>query len=488
MSYLDLRETHTGVVVLAGDRAYKAKKPVLTDFIDFRTASQRERACVREVELNSRLSPASYLGVAHLSDPVAGPPEPIVVMRRYRERDRLASLVSRPGSDEVAKCALDSVAAVLVGFHTGAGRSRVISAQGKPLQIEKRWRANIIELWRYAAMDIVGVTDEMIARIDHLVSEFISGRSRLFARRIDQGRIVDGHGDLLADDIFIVDGTPALLDCLEFDDELRYLDCIDDAAFLAMDLEFLGRNDLGEFFVERYTARSGDLAPQSLWDFYIAYRAVVRAKVDCMRFLQGSPGSADDATRHLKIAAAHLEHSAVRLAIIGGNPGSGKSTLTQALAEQVGARVISTDDVRRELTESGVISGEAGVLDAGLYSPGNVATVYETVLGRARSHLASGESVILDATWQDPRLRAQARRLAAENHSRMVEVSCQVPVSTITGRIQARTAGNSDATPEIAAALAARRAAWDSADQVDTSQPLQSGVARALDAWRAAAD
>ena len=87
--YVDVHETHTGVVVLAGHRAFKAKKPVLTDFLDFRTAQQRERACVREVELNSRLSPQSYLGIAHLSDPGGGPAEPIVVMRRYRDEDPL---------------------------------------------------------------------------------------------------------------------------------------------------------------------------------------------------------------------------------------------------------------------------------------------------------------------------------------------------------------------------------------------------------------
>lgn len=251
-----------------------------------------------------------------------------------------------------------------------------------------------------------------------------------------------------------------------------------------MDLEFLGRCDLAEQFRQRYTACTGDTAPKSLWDFYIAYRAVVRAKVDCVRFLQGKPESADDAARHLQITAAHLESAAVRLALVGGNPGSGKSTVARALAEQVGARVISTDDVRRELMESGAISGAAGVPDAGPYSPDNIAAVYETVLCRARSYMADGQSVILDGTWQDPELRAQARRVAAENHSRIVEVICTVPAETTAGRIETRAAGNSDATPKIAAALAARRDPWDSAHQVDTSQPLESTVARVLGAWR----
>ncbi|MEI7716630.1 MAG: hypothetical protein WCI78_11135, partial [Mycobacterium sp.] len=115
--YLEIRETHTGVVVLVGDRAYKAKKPVLTDFLDFRENPQRERACQRELELNRRLSPDSYLGLAHLTDPAGGPAEPVVVMRRYRDGDRLAALVTGETGAFDAPGALDAVAAVLASFH-----------------------------------------------------------------------------------------------------------------------------------------------------------------------------------------------------------------------------------------------------------------------------------------------------------------------------------------------------------------------------------
>ncbi len=484
--FLDVRETHTGVVVLAGDRAYKAKKPVLTDFVDFRTTGQREHACRREVELNRRLSPQAYLGVAYLSDPTGGADEPIVVMRRYRDRDRLAFLVRHGDSGASPESLLDAVASVLAEFHGRAERSPLISAQGEKAAVEGRWRANLKELHQFT--DIPGVSQESVSRIEHLVAEYVSGRGRLFAWRIDEDSILDGHGDLLADDIFFVDGHPVLLDCLEFDDQLRHLDCIDDAAFLAMDLEFLGRKDLGDYFLARYTALAGDGAPRSLRDFYIAYRAVVRAKVDCVRFLQGKPESADNAARHLAMAVEHLAAGAVRLALIGGNPGSGKSTVARELAEQFGAQVISTDDVRRELRDSGAISGSPGVLDSGLYSPDNVAAVYETVLHRARVLLGEGQSVILDGTWQDPDLRAQARRMAGETHSRTVEIVCEVPVQTTAGRIQHRAAGNSDATPDIAAALAARRGAWESAYRMDTSQPLESSVAQACDAWRHATD
>src|SRR6516162_6450274 len=128
--YVDVRETHTGVVVLAGDRAYKAKKPVLTGFLDFRSPEQRERACLREVELNSRLSPGSYFGVAHLDDPAGGPAEPVVVMRRYRDDDRLASIVTRGQPGESVHVVVDRIAGVLASFHERAERSRQIDAHG----------------------------------------------------------------------------------------------------------------------------------------------------------------------------------------------------------------------------------------------------------------------------------------------------------------------------------------------------------------------
>lgn len=482
MRYVDVRETHTGFIVLVGDRAFKAKKPVLTDFLDFRTPEQRERACRREVELNARLSPASYLGVAHLSDPTGGPAEPVIVMRRYADEQRLTSLVAH-GPDERVRGLLDTIAEMLARFHSHAARGPAIAAQGEPGAVEERWRENLAELDRYARTPVPGVSAESVADIRRLANSFIAGRAPLFARRIEERCLVDGHGDLLADDIFCGDGEPALLDCLEFDDTLRYVDRIDDAAFLAMDLEFLGRKDLADHFLARYAGHAGDAAPPALRDFYIAYRAVVRAKVDCVRLGQGKAGAADEAARHLDIAGRHLRDGAVRLALVGGNPGTGKSTLAHALAENVGAQVISTDDVRRQLRDAGVISGQSGVLGSGLYSPGNVETVYNAVLRRARPLLGGGQSVILDGTWQDPQRRAQAHRLAAETHSAMVEFVCAAAADLATDRIAQRPPGSSEVTPEIAAVLAGRDAGWRTAHRIDTSRTLEIVVHEAQDVW-----
>ena len=475
-------ETHTGLVVLVGDRAYKVKKPVVTDFLDFSTLESRERACAHEVMLNRRLSPETYLGVAHFAGPDGGDPEPVILMRRYSDDIRLATKVRR---DEPVESDLAAVAAILARFHADAHRGREIDEQAGVAAVTTRWRNNLTELARYADGVIPGLEPAAVSEIDRLVTDFIAGRAVLFADRIAAGRIVDGHADLLADDIFCLPGAPALLDCLEFDDNLRYVDVIDDAAFLAMDLEFLGRGDLADFFMRRYLESTGDDAPASLRHFYVAYRAGVRAKVDCVRYLQGRGESAGDACRHLDIARGHLRAAAVRLILVGGGPGTGKTTLARALAERLEAQVISTDDVRSDLVSRGELSGEPGILGAGLYTRDNIDAVYGTLLREARLGLCSGRTVILDATWNDPGHRQRAREVAAAVTAGVTELACVAPLDSAVERIRGRTATGSvpttsQVTADIAAALAdGGDGTWAGAKVLDTTKPLAESVAAA---------
>ncbi|MGD9618480.1 MAG: AAA family ATPase [Mycolicibacterium sp.] len=475
-----VRETHTGLVLLLGDRAFKAKKPVVTDFLDFSTTADRERACIQEIALNRRLAPDSYLGLAHFTDPQGGPAEPVIVMRRHPDNTRLASLVS--GGEPVMDQLLD-IARVLAHFHQLATRGPMIDARGSAEAVWARWQENLDELQRYGN-DLAA--SETLGNVERMARQFVAGRKALFDQRIAEGRIVDGHADLLADDIFCLPDGPALLDCLEFDDQLRYVDGVDDAAFLAMDLEFLGHKDLADYFVDQYRKYRGDPVPRSLIDFYIAYRAVVRAKVDCVRVSQGHRAAAADVRRHLGIAEEHLRAGTVRLVVVGGGPGSGKTTLSTALAARVGAEVISTDDVRRQLREAGVLSGDPGRLDEGLYSPKNVSAVYDHVLEQAQLRLSRGRSVILDGTWRDPQQRDRARDLARLSSAPLVELNCTVPVAEAAARVEHRPPSNSDATPVIAAALAGADRVGRRVHDIDTArQPTECVRAAEEIYWRA---
>ncbi|WP_232070271.1 bifunctional aminoglycoside phosphotransferase/ATP-binding protein [Mycobacterium noviomagense] len=478
--YAEVRETHTGVVVLVGDKAFKAKKPIATEFLDFTTTARRKRACRREVKLNRRLAPDSYLGVAYLSDPTGGPAEPLVVMRRYPDSCRLSTLIKH---GTTAQNQLNRIAEVLAQFHGRTHRRRAMYSQAKLDAISARWQQNLAELDPYKG---IAAPAGLIAEVKKLARKYVAGRATLFTERILDQRIVDGHGDLLADDIFCMPGGPVLLDCLEFDDKLRYIDRIDDAAFLAMDLEFLGRKDLADHFLDTYSHIADDDAPASLKHFYIAYRAVVRAKVDCVRFAQGSPDASVDASHHLSLAAEHLSAGAVRLVLVGGAPGTGKTTLAHSLADRVGAEVISTDDVRREMQRHGTIQGEVGILDAGLYQPGQVTAVYEEIIRRAHSLLSSGRSVILDGSWRDPRHRRLAHALADQTASTLLEIVCWTSLDTAIKRVQRREPGTSDATPKIARDLAVRDGAWATAHPIDTSQALEDCTDQAAKLWLSA--
>jgi len=293
-------ETHTAAVYFAGDRAYKLKKPIRTGFLDFSTTTSRAQACHRETELNRRFAPDVYLGVGEIRAPTADPAESLVVMRRMPSARRLASLVEagHPVGEP-----LRQVARQLAVQHAAARRGSEITHQGSRDALIGRWRDNFAEMRQLAKTADVELE---ISEIERLAERFLAGRQPLLADRMQAGRIVDGHGDLLAEDIFCLDDGPRILDCLEFDDRLRWLDGLDDAAFLAMDLDRLGRPDLAEQFIDWYAEFTADPAPASLRHHYVAYRALVRAKVCCIRAGQEQPQAMSTARQLADLALRQL--------------------------------------------------------------------------------------------------------------------------------------------------------------------------------------
>jgi aminoglycoside phosphotransferase family enzyme/predicted kinase len=469
------RETHIAVVMLIGDRAYKLKKPVDMGFLDFSTRAKRLAACRREVDLNRRLAPDVYLGVADVLGPDGNPCDHLVVMRRMPDERRLSALV-RAGEplDEV----IHQLARLIAAFHASGHPNAAIAADGSRDAIQARWQASFDQI-RPTARDLLGAAT--VAEIEQLTMEFLAGRKTLFDQRIADGRIVDGHGDLLADDIFCLNDGPRVLDCLEFDDHLRWLDGLDDIAFLAMDLERLSAPQVARQLLHDYLEFAGDLAPKSLLHHYIAYRAFVRVKVACLRHSQGDEASAGQAREYAEIAARHLRSGRVRMILVGGLPGTGKSTLATGLANALGAVLLSADRVRKEIAGLSLMDNASAGYREGIYTPEHAKRTYGELLYRAETLLALGESVVIDASWTRGAHRVLAAQVAGATHSHLVELQCAAPAKVAAERLRTRTPSGSDADPQIAAQMAQDADEWPDASIMDTTRSVGTVLADALE-------
>jgi aminoglycoside phosphotransferase family enzyme/predicted kinase len=467
-------ETHTAVLFFLADRVYKLKKPVNLGFLDFRSRAHREAVCHREVELNRRLAPDVYLGVADVHGPDGHPCDHLVVMRRMPAQRRLSALI-RSGaavSDDLRR-----LARILAAFHAIAERGPVISAEGTRAALLGRWDATFAQLRPFEG----SVLDaDNAAEVEARTHEFLAGRDPLFADRIAHGHIVDGHADLIADDIFCLDDGPRVIDCLEFDDRLRYVDVLDDAAFLAMDIEHLGATRLSQAFLDWYAEFSGDSAPAALRHHYIAYRAFVRAKVGCLRHDQGDASAAGDVRAYTDLTLRHLRAGVVRLIAVGGPPATGKTTLAGRIADRLGAVVLSSDHVRKELAGLDPVANAAATYRHGIYSPPWTERTYAELLRRARRLLGRGETVVLDASWTGADHRRAARELAADTHSAVVELRCAAAAATVLERLARRTGDASDADATIAAAMSADADPWPQAQQIITDRAPDRSAEQAL--------
>lgn len=468
-------ETHISVITMIGDRAYKLLKPVRLPFLDHRRREHRHAACRRETEVNRRFAPDVYLGVLDVVDEAGRPVDHLIAMRRMPPRRRLSALLDGPEAGE----RVDEVARWLAEVHLRAPRGPHIDRAGTADAVAGLWREGLDQL----AAAAPGVIDPAaIEEVRRRALRYVEGRRELFAARIARGWVRDGHGDLLADDVFCLPDGPRVLDCLAFDDRLRFGDVLLDAAFLAMDLESRGHPEQADRLLGGWEAAVGEEHPASLAHHYVAYRAHVRTKVACLRAAQGDRAAAGEARRLQDLCADRLDRGRVRLVLVGGAPGTGKSTVAAALGAARGWPVLGSDALRKEAEGRPARPGDPGPFAEGRYAPEITGRVYAAMLDRAADLLALGRSVVLDASWSDAGRREAARTLAAGRAADLVEIRCDLPADAAARRILARRAageGPSDATPEIARRLAAAFAAWPEADVLDTTSDRDAVAVRA---------
>jgi aminoglycoside phosphotransferase family enzyme/predicted kinase len=494
-------QTHLSHVFLSGARVYKFRKPVDLGFVRFTTRALRDADCLREVALNRRLAPDVYLGVAPLAigpagirvGPVgealsAGAPEHCVVMRRLPAGRDALSLLARGA---LSKAQLDRVAARIARFHDGHGL-------GAPAPYgEADWLAhctrpalaNFDTLRPFFARD--PGSRAAVERLEAQTLGFARERADRFEARRRSGLAVDAHGDLHLQHVWLErdDAEPIAIDCLEFDAELRRIDVASEVAFLAMDLRYRGASELAERFLRAYAAERDDFDLYRVVDWFESYRAAVRAKVAAIAAGEAEidpaqrERAADSARRHLSLALSALEtarHPA--LVLVGGAVGTGKTTVAAALADRLGAAVVSSDRVRKR--RLGVAVGEHA--PAAAYTPEAKAAVYGALLERAQPVIGSGRVAILDATFGSRRERdaarawAEARRIPAW----FVETRCAPGVAE--ARLAERARAGRDASDAGPALQAASRAGFEPLSEWPS--PRHAAVATDDAGWQAELD
>jgi len=277
-------ETHISILFLTGNHVYKVKKPVDFGFLDFTSLEKRKYFCEQEVILNRRLAAELYLGVVPITGDgsrvsLEGRGEVVdyaVKMKQIPEEMLMDKLLAKK---KVTAKMIEAVAQKLVNFYSSAETGDHISRLARPERVKQDTDENFEQTGKY-----VGVTipEEVYQEVKNRVDHFFSTREALFLRRIASGRIRDCHGDLRLEHIFWGDEI-AIFDCIEFNQRFRYTDVAADIAFLAMDLDYQGREDLSRHLIRTTVEQSGDQGLLDLLDFYKCYRAYVRGKVESFR-------------------------------------------------------------------------------------------------------------------------------------------------------------------------------------------------------------
>ncbi len=450
-------DTSISALFLAGEYAYKLRKPIKLNFLDFSTVQLRQRDCERELALNRRTAPALYLDILPVTRDAGGavsldgegtPIEWVVRMRRF-ERTRMLDAQADRGV--LTTATIERLATDIARFH-------------EALPPEPDWGgaenfARTLALNDAQYRDFAG-TIFPLAEIDGLRTASKAMLDRLapiLEERRRAGWVRHCHGDLHLGNICCLDGVPTPFDCIEFSDPIARIDLLYDLGFLLMDLwhrELYGHANacLNRYLVSLTpSACAATLAGLALLPLFLSCRAGVRAFV-LARTSRSQPENAalpETARAYFALAGQFLTPAPVQLVAVGGLSGSGKSVLARALAPAIGAApgavLLRSDEIRKQLRGQALTER----LPAEAYSQAAGEEVYDTMRHRARIALRAGHSVIADAVHARPEERQALEQIAAQEGARFDGLWLEAAEETLSARVDARRGDASDADARV---------------------------------------
>jgi hypothetical protein len=488
-----VEETHISWVLLAGNDAYKIKKSLDLGFLDFSTLEARHFYCTEELRLNRRLAPNLYLDVVAIGgspeQPVLGG-EPAIEYAVHMRRFPRSAMMDRLLEDgQITTAHIDKLAATIARFHAALPPAAADSPFGSTAAIQ----AVVLENFAQLAPSLEAPADLALLEQVRLASEReFTACEPLFRQRAAAGSVRECHGDLHLGNIVLLDDTPVPFDGIEFSTTLRWIDVISEIAFTVMDLLQRGQPQLAWRFLNAYLEGSGDYAGISVLRFYLAYRAMVRAKVAAIRANQEDAAQARQelAACRSYLALAHdcLTRRRPALIITHGLPGCGKSTFAQIALERLGAIRVRSDVERKRLFGLDALADSRSQTGTGIYGEQTTRRTYARLHELARGLLAAGFPVIVDAAFLRHAERENFRALAREMGAPFIIASLRTDEAVLAERLAQRSSRRDDASEADASVLRTLQAAQEPLQEEELAAAVTFTNNGDTDALRAAGE
>lgn len=457
---IEVIETHISWVILTGDFAYKIKKPVNFGFLDFSTLEKRHFYCLEELRLNRRFSTELYLEVVAITGSAKHPEingkgeliEYAVKMQQFKAGCLLSDLAQQ---QQLTAQHIDALVKVITVQHQQAEVAAQSSPFGEAKDIKHWSEENFVH--------IAGLlhTDKELQQARAIQSWALNtGKKKtgLMQQRKQLGFIRECHGDLHLGNITLIDGKIIPFDCIEFNPQLRWIDVISELAFVLMDLSYRQLEPYAWRLLNGYLQQTGDFDGLGMLHYYIAYRAMVRAKVALLSIQADTDQTTSqqkqlEYTAYANLAQRFTQTPCPLLLITHGFSGSGKSYYSRQLSEQLGTIHIRSDVERKRLFGLGALDCSDTDIKQGIYSAEASLKTYQHLAELAVSILNNGFNVIIDATFLKYEQRTQLQKIATAAQARFLILDFQAETATLAQRIEARNKAQNDASEATLAIL-----------------------------------